>query len=479
LWPITLPNELVNRQRPTLAFRALLVAASLAVLPGATSADTLYWFAPLPPMPERPERQYVGSDDFMDLFSPDAPWQNAAHHIQVFKLYGEWVFATATDEQLKRVVSDLRRRGIALGVEGGPLKASDCGAGVEGFAEPQWARIAARIRAAGGIIDYIDMDEPYYYAHFFDGKQACHWSAAAVAHETGAFIKELREQFPNVVIGDAEPLAGQADAGAYQAWIDTFKEINGFALAFLDMDIDWRRRAWPQEVESIEEHGRRAGVAVGIVYNGNEVDPTDAIWLANAGERAKRYELDAGAHPDHVLFQSWHDKPDHLLPETSGFTFTHFIDQYFTDKARLGYASSSEKNLSYGKTVAASGMDGEHIAANAVDGDPGTFWSAGGFPPQWIEIDLGRPCDIKGVRLITSQSPPGPTTHQVYGKGPETNSTWQILHTFQGDTADGQALDETWPQPIAGIEWVRVVTVRSPSWVGWREIEIIGAEQTP
>ena len=415
----------------------------------------------------------------MDLFSPDALWRSTARRVQVFKLYGEWVLSAATDGQLKQVVADLRRRGISVGVEGGPLKANGCGAGVEGFTRLQWARIAGRIKAAGGTIDYIDMDEPYYFAHFYDGPQACHWSADTVAHEIGPFIKELREQFPNVVIGDAEALTGQADAGAYRAWIDTFKEINGFTLPFLHMDVDWRRSAWPQEIESIQEHGRAAGVPVGIIYNGNGADPTDAIWLANAGERVKRYEIDAGARPDHVLFQSWHDKPDHLLPETAEFTFTHFIHQYFIDKARLGYASSPEINLAYGKKVTASGADGEHIAANAVDGDRDTFWSAAGFPPQWIEIDLGQPYDIERAQLITSQTPSGPTTHEIYGKGADEAGAWQLLHRFQGNTADGQVLDKTWPQPVTGIEQIRVVTTSSPSWVAWREIQIIGGEPKP
>ena len=368
---------------------------------------------------------------------------------------------------------------MALGVEGGPLKASGCGDGVESFAEPQWSQIATQIKAAGGTIDYIDMDEPYYYAHFFDGPQACHWSTATVAREIGVFIEELRGQFPKVVIGDAEPLTGRADADAYEAWIDAFKNINSYALPYLHMDVDWRCPDWLREVKSIEEYGRRVGVAVGIIYDGNEGDPTDAVWLANAGERVKRYELDDGGRPDHVLFQSWHDKPDHLLPETAEFTFTHFIDRYFTDKARLGYVSNPEIDLAYGKKAAASGVDGEHVAANAVDGDPGTFWSAGGSLPQWIEIDLGRPCDIKGVRLITSQSPAGPTTHAVYGKGSGTEGAWRLMHRFRGDTADGEVLDETWPQPFSGVEKIRVVTTKSPSWVGWREIEIIGAEQMP
>jgi len=336
------------------------------------------------------------------------------------------------------------------------------------------AEMDARIKAAGGTIDYIDMDEPYYYAHFFDGRQACHWATATVAQEIGVFIKELRQQFPNVVIGDAEPLTGQADAGAYQTWIDAFREINGYPLPFFHVDVDWRRRAWPQGVKRIEEHGRSVGVPVGIIYDGNEADPTDATWLANAGERVRRYELDTGAHPDHVLFQSWHDKPDRLLPETAEFTFAHFIDRYFTNKSLLGYASRPEMNLAYGKKVTASGVDSEHIAANAVDGDRASYWSAGDFPPQWIAIDLGRPYAIIGVRLISSQSPAGPTTHEVYGKGPGTDGAWLLLHRFRGTTEDGEALDETWPKPVIGIEWLQVVTTSSPSWVGWREIEIIG-----
>ncbi len=453
---------------------ALLSALLLAAEPRPISADTLYWFAPLPPMPERPGRLYTGASNFMALFSFDAPWRNAARHIQVFKLYGEWVYGAATDRQLKQVISNLRWRRIALAVEGGPLKAKSFGAGVEGFSGPQWVRIVARIRAAGGRIDYIDMDEPYYYGHFYDGQNACHWSTATVARRIGAFIKEMRKQFPKVVVGDVEPLAGRADADAYRAWIDAFRKINGFDLPYLHMDVDWRRPRWPHDVESIEDHGRRAGVPVGIIYNGNAGDRSAAIWLANAGERVKQYELEAGGHPAHVLFQSWDREPTRLLPETAKFTFTHFIGRYFTDKARLGYASSPEIDLAYGRKVAVSRSDGKHIATFAVDGNPGTFWTAGAFSPQWIEIDLGRPHDIKAIKLITAQIPSGQTTHEVYGKGPGTKGAWRLLHRFHGYTADDQALEQSWPSPFAGIERIRVVTNKSPSWVGWREIQVIG-----
>src|SRR5262249_12411699 len=88
--------------RAGLTFGAVLLMAALAAPSDPASAETLYWFAPLPPMPFRPGLQYVGTDDFMDLFKPDAPWQSAARHIQVFKLYGEWVGGSATDDQLKQ-----------------------------------------------------------------------------------------------------------------------------------------------------------------------------------------------------------------------------------------------------------------------------------------------------------------------------------------------------------------------------------------
>jgi GT2 family glycosyltransferase len=136
-------------------------------------------------------------------------------------------------------------------------------------------------------------------------------------------------------------------------------------------------------------------------------------------------------------------------------------------------------NLAYGKKVTVSAIDCEHIGANAVDGNRTTYWSAGGLPPQWIEIDLGQPYDIKAVRLITSQDPAGPTTHEVYGKGPGANGDWRLLHRFEGSTVDGEALEKRWPQPLGGIEWIKVVTTKSPSWVGWREIEIFGNEPAP
>jgi hypothetical protein len=319
------------------------------------------------------------------------------------------------------------------------------------------------------------MDEPFFFAHVYDGANACHWDVAQVARSVDHFIQAMRSILPGVVIGDIEPLSGAADAQAYGDWLDTFQSVNGYHPAFLHMDVDWSRPDWPQRMSAIEDHGRQIGVPVGIIYIGNAFDETDQAWFYAAGQRVKKYELDAGGQPDQVLFQSWVDKPDHVLPETTPYTFTNFIDAYFGDKSNLGPPTQGAgADLALGKRVLVSRQLSDRPGSLAVDGDDATFWSAGDLPPQWIQIDLGAPHNIKEFHLMIAQSPAGRTVHRLTGRGPDPGESWILLHTFDGSTSDGQTLTNTSDAPLQGIQYVRVETVTSPSWVAWREIEVIG-----
>ena len=452
------------------------VIPTQTVKPVSLDATPLVWFAPLPPLAIVEGRQFTGSDDFMQLFSPEAQWQSAAAHIQVFKLYGEWVAYKATDAQLEQVVEDLERRGIALAVEAGPLDApSNCGQGIEGFAGTQEGlNIARRIKNAGGELSLIALDEPYFYAHFYDGTNACRWDAEKVAAEVGKYVKTVRQIFPNVSIGDIEPLAGAATAQAYMDWLDIFRNVNGYNLAFLHMDIDWGRPNWADEFIAIEKHGNTINVPVGIIYTGNPFDKTDEAWLSTAGERVKKLELEKRGQPDHILFQSWLDKPDYVLPETTDFTFTDFVNDYFIDKSALGFRREGARaNLALGKSVRFSSQTGDLTGSLAVDGDLGTLWNSGGFATQWIEIDLGAEYNIQEILLTTSQYPEGTTTHRILGRS--ATGEFHELTTFDGNTTDGQTLIFTPVQSVQAIRFIRVETISSPSWVAWREIEVIDA----
>lgn len=430
----------------------------------------LYWFAPLPPQ----INAYNGSDDFMDLFEPDAPWDQAASHIQVFKMYGGWAGADSSEAQLKQAIAAIRQRGLALGVEMGPLYQTDeCGLYIEGFAGEYGVETVQRIKAAGGDLNLIAFDEPYYYGHFYDGEQACNWTAEKIAQDIDSFIKGIRVVFPDVLFGDIEPLTGPADAKAYNAWLDTFREVNGYDLAFLHLDVDWSDTNWPQKVNAIEAHGQQIGVPIGVIFNGNAQDQTDEAWLSIAGERIKRYELEKDGDVDHIIFQSWNDKPDHVLPENEPYTYTGFVRTYFENKSALGFQLENNANASLKKPVIVSRFNDGYAGGSAVDGDPGTSWSSGDDAPQWIEIDLGEAVDILEIRLLVGQYPAGRTYHRVRGKGPGTDGKFIDLYIFEGETDDSQWLVYTPPSPWTGIETIRIETPTSPSWVAWREIEII------
>jgi hypothetical protein len=126
-------------------------------------------------------------------------------------------------------------------------------------------------------------------------------------------------------------------------------------------------------------------------------------------------------------------------------------------------------NLALGKPVRASVWLAAELPQAAVDGQP-TQWGAGTDAPQWIEIDLEAPATIGLVRLVVAQFPEGQTVHQVLVRGPADE--FRLLHEFSGPTAQGQVLEYAPNPPAENVQYIRVLTTASPSWVAWSEIEI-------
>lgn len=435
------------------------------------AAHSPIWFAPLPPMPTDVGRPFIGSEDFMDLFDADAPWEIAAGRIGVFKLYGEWVAYHATDAELRTAVQEIARREMVLAVEIGPLDPpAECGNGIESFAGTDEGRlISRRIRDAGGTLQVIALDEPYYYAHLYDGPRACQWSAEEVAEGVARFRDVMRAEWPAVVIGDTEPMPSPVTADGLATWLATYRQVADEPFAFLHLDMDWSTEEWPQLGLQVEAAGDELGVPVGMIYNGGS-SASDAQWLAVAGRRIHAYEAKAGATPDHVLFQSWMDKPDRALPETDAGTFTWLINAYVDDLESLGQLSGGSENVAFGRPVTASSATADSPPDGVVDGDPDSIWNSGASPPSWVEIDLGGPHAVSEIRLLVAQSPAGPTVHDVGCRlapgGPITR-----LALLEASTTDGDLIPVTLSTPVS-CRIVRVETTASLSWVAWREIEV-------
>jgi hypothetical protein len=312
---------------------------------------------------------------------------------------------------------------------------------------------------------------------------------------------------------------------------------------------------------ALEDAARQRGVPLGLIVFGEPGDPSDATWLARARQRIERYQVDAGGAPDHVLFQSWQDRPDRTLPDTSSSTFTGLVKTYARPRTRLALALEPEgggavvavgrlmtqagkpvggvrvgvnaalpvsggepveltsvsvttnsqgafrarlggmpdagfevaaryggsanlwparaairegaslSNLALGRPASAQSSLPENPPALAVDGDGVTTWISGGGPPMWFEVDLGAPARVVEVRAHVAQTPNGPTVHRVLAL---TASGWVTVADLVGDTSDGQILVARPSTPVEGARVLRVETSASPSWIAWREVQVIG-----
>jgi F5/8 type C domain/Cellulase (glycosyl hydrolase family 5) len=132
-------------------------------------------------------------------------------------------------------------------------------------------------------------------------------------------------------------------------------------------------------------------------------------------------------------------------------------------------------NIAMGKTATASQSLSTNPPSMALDGLSETWWSAGDFPAQWIEIDLGVPRDVAMIALLTSQFPQGETATRVLGKA-TPDAAYQLLHEFSGFTTDRQWLRHAPATPWTGIRFLRVEMTDSPSWVAWREVQVFAPD---
>lgn len=295
---------------------------------------TLIWFCPLDPL-VRPQLGYGGAPDYMALFTPGAPWQAAASHVGVFKIYPQWA-EQATDEQLRAQFADLKRRGIALALEYGVITATArCGYDVEGWGGEKLVAVVRRIAADGGMLRYLAMDEPQYFFTLYAGPNACRWTPGEMAANAAVNVKALLAAFPGIEIGDVEP-AGFSDPAyveRYREGIEAFKKAFGFAPAFFHVDEAWNPATFPADLVAVRRMLAAEGVPFGIIDDGNPGDPSDGAWIASAKRHLLRTERAVGT-PDQIVFQSWHRYPRTLLPETDPEAFTWLISHYFSRDGR-------------------------------------------------------------------------------------------------------------------------------------------------
>ena len=135
-------------------------------------------------------------------------------------------------------------------------------------------------------------------------------------------------------------------------------------------------------------------------------------------------------------------------------------------------------DLARGKSASASSNQREELLPGmAVDGDPDTRWCASdGSAPQWLQVDLGKPQDLTGVRIRWEQD------NQEYGykiEGSSDARNWKTL-VDQSDAAAGPQLREH-KFAAEGVRYVRlnVVKLSGGGWASVFDFEVFGKQMVP
>ncbi len=288
-------------------------------------------------------------DDFVPIIegaAPETPWNDIAGRVDVISFPEEFI-RKQSDDTLARLVQDLKRRHIALGLGILPTNwfhEPPCGQGVEGYSDPGSANDAvAKLGKAGASVGLISMDEPLWFGHYYGGENACRSSIDNLAERTAVLVKIFTAAFPNAIVGDTEPFPAVSSqpnwAAGFSAWMAAFHKAAGTPLAFLQLDFNWgapqlntgaahdgsNAAAIAALARDVATIARSNGLQVGMIYWGG--GGSDAAWMDAARLHVREVEA-AGIKPDQVIFASWNRYPARTFPATDSAALSSLIPYY-------------------------------------------------------------------------------------------------------------------------------------------------------
>ncbi len=102
---------------------------------------------------------------------------------------------------------------------------------------------------------------------------------------------------------------------------------------------------------------------------------------------------------------------------------------------------------------------------NRPNSSDGTYFNSGGGPPQYVQLELLGQYNITSVFLQVCQTPSYYTEHLLY-VGSNLNDL-TLAANFSGVTSDGQWINTTFNPPLPRVQYLRLDSISSPSWIAW------------
>jgi hypothetical protein len=311
-------------------------------LSSAIASAQEIWFAPPDNLPRGSRFQTLPqNEDFPHLFDNNPTWSVKTDVFAISPMMGSNV---SPEDTLRNINAFLTKHHIALAVGIGAAQTDnvdpvpgECGFGVEGMNRPNRNSIYfKRLKDLGIDVQYVAMDEPLTFAHYYNQRAACHYTIENTARRVAASLAEIRRYYPNVMVVDYEaPTATSAQQwnAEYPKWLLAYKQATGTPLDAVVFDVDWRK-PWIDWVRPSTAITHKNGVRAGIFIDGTGPGDSDADSIAS--RKQNTLSVDRAKLPlDIVVIANWTPHPSRNLPESDPDTLTTFL-HWFETRHDLG-----------------------------------------------------------------------------------------------------------------------------------------------
>ena len=303
-------------------------------LHGNRRTERQIWIGGISPVMQR-HRKIDNPSDWMAMFDTNAPWPVGSAHICYHKMPSQAI-EMSTDEEMHTSLDGLRRRHIGLAIEMGLLLdgPNGCGHGFEGMgALHELDNVVKRMKALGGTIDAVAMDEPVIFSRLKpkgmrDNTPGCQYPIATMVDQVAPKFEQLRQDFPNIRVGDVEAVGGGASGASGMEDIIAFEtqlhqRTRDFAPAFVHADMQWNDVGVVPQADRLSRRMHTLGIRVGVICDGGGPTIKDSnAWVNNAVQRCHTLAADPSFAPDDLLARTWETLPTKMLPENTAGTMT-------------------------------------------------------------------------------------------------------------------------------------------------------------
>ncbi len=344
--------------------------------------------------------------------------------------------------------------------------------------EPFFETVLPPLTLDSGVIDTAD-GESYNLASADDRQRMMDRNMTLWMNEMAATIHDI-DPTALTTVGFFHPLGPDADWLANAPAVVAGADLDFFAHhTYPDGDLTY----WEDYAEAftLDDYPQEKPLILGEFGAGKLTVPS----LADAAMMLQRWQVASCDHGfggwflwtwgtgDVVMDDLW------TAVDGNGEIDRALAPIHRPDPCAPGPEMLEHSTLSYHRPTTASDEEDPDTygSKRAVDMSMHSWWTAPDGPPQWLEIDLETPTTVAGFRVpIGDVTPIGPTRIEVWGRGPGTGDTDELLHEFVADIAAGDVLEHTLASPKEGIRYVRFEVTEMQGWVILHELEVFGPE---